>query len=213
MLAFFTFFFTFFFSNFALRISFDSLPTTLHLFLSARLRFENSRSINDKSGGQTDCEINSPPSIPPLSTDRLTEETKAPWGHHRHIKRCWRMAGLRANLQLSSPGAIEEISLNLVQRTRVAAFFNRLSCSWLASSIGSTIAPRVTHAAIEIFSTAPNNRRIDHHPCNLRLNIGAIFLRVKILIYLRRVKGKFFLKEGIFDKEIDLVFNFNFWNQ
>lgn len=119
--------------------------------------------MNDKSGGQTDCEINSPP---PLSTDRLTEETKAPWGHHRHIKRSWRMAGSRANLQLSSPAAIEEISLNLVQWTRVAAFFNRLSCSWVASSIGSTIAPRVTHAAIEIFSTAPNNRS-----SNLRITI------------------------------------------
>lgn len=89
-----------------------SIPYLQHYIYSlALVSFENGRSINDKSGDQTDCEINS---LPPLSTDRLREETKAPWGHHRHIKRSWRMAGSRANLQLSSPGAIEEISLTRI---------------------------------------------------------------------------------------------------
>lgn len=101
------------FSNFTFRISIHSSYLQHYIYSLALVSLENGRSINDKSGGQTDCEINSPP---PLSTDRLTEETKAPWGHHRHIKRWWRMAGSRANLQLSSPGAIEEISL-----TRIAS--------------------------------------------------------------------------------------------
>lgn len=181
MLASFTFFYKFFLFKFCIKNLIRSIPYLQHYIYSLAFVFASKivvRSTINRAAKPIVKSIPLPP-IPPLSTDRLTEETKAPWGHHRHIKRCWRMAGSRANLQLSSPDAIEEISLNLVQRTRVAAFFNRLSCSWLASSIGSTIAPRVTHAAIEIFSTAPNNRHIDHHPCNLRLNIGAIFLRVK----------------------------------